>query len=303
MKGAVLQLLALAVIIANSAQIGFCEKIPCVKASCPDGPVLVRFQYSNCTGTQKFYSLNHRYSVCTNTTDSFEAPSSEIHVYNDQYYAYELYAGDHCGAGQEFPVIGSQRYYFGNCFSLDRFDRRNPPLTLDATTLRHAKRVDNFLGEMYLKNANQLFESPQNPVVVPNVPEAHSYEVSCSSIEDCKSKSFSFEANFTTGSCAIDGHKTYEALANVSAHTCYYDKDLGHYQSFRCANQHTQETLYSMNGDCSRPYMSLVAGGTCGNGVLETTYCTAVAPTPSSASNIKLSVLITMLAILSLIVL
>lgn len=266
MQGSRLKLFAFVALIASFEITLATQFLNCDKTTCPDSPVLILFEHLNCTGVQLFLSVNSKWDECTAKSRGYE-----LTRYTDSYMDSSTYASDTCGKGEEFPQVYTERYYFGSCFQPG--GRRR-----SASTMHDIKRTMtaissssfSFSSGMYLRNANKTFDFPQDPVIMLGVPDYAGEEAPCSSLEDCRSKSDFILANLNQ-TCSIDDSTTFTAEVNVTANKCYQDD--GDYIFKRCAGQHTIEKLHSRNADCSRPFMSTIAGGACKTDYTSTTFC------------------------------
>lgn len=254
MNSGLVRALALTLVIAAVTETAF--SMYCTQATCPDGPVIVYFEFSNCTGQREFYSLGFNADGCVNLTST----SSRLRAVNDNYYeTLYFYGSDACGA--DAPMEGN-RYYFGACGIAD------------------SKRV-GYLSSLYLKNANQSYTAPQEiRLPAQPLPPYPRQNFECSDPADCMSKGVKYTASYQNDTCSING-ASYSVITNSTVNTCYDAS--GSYALDKCLDAYTTETVFSRNGDCSGYMASSLFRSVCTTGYLTTTHCTATPePTPAS---------------------
>lgn len=263
-KSSWLGCVAWAVIVAATVEVALSSE--CTPSSCPDQPVFVGFTSLYCMGDRVFSSLNLPWGECEN-----HYSSSQLTSFTDHYYEIADYNGLNCGKGVKFPRIGAERFYFGGCINWGDWIGKFASSAKNIILPPDIKRMGMFnpLSFMILRNANQSFTSPQYPVIIPGVPYSYGTDRSCSSIKDCEAKGQLFTQNLRSNCSFSEGF----SVSNVSANACYRSKH--GYESYRCVNEHTMESLMSPNADCSFPLMSIVSGGTCDNLSQQTIYCAA----------------------------
>lgn len=124
--------LAVVVVLAAISNLGSAY---CTRSTCPPGPVMVEFQYLNCSGQASFIPippLRGQWGVC------FKVPGmtfSFLDYYTSEYLENSGYLSDDCGVSGSGATKVGERFYFGNCIA--------------------------GAGVMYLENVNQSYVSPQ----------------------------------------------------------------------------------------------------------------------------------------------
>lgn len=265
--------IAWVVIIAASVEIALA--FSCTPDTCPNSPVMAIFLGPDCTGKQGFGSLPYPWGICQNSYSSSTQPT-----FTDNYWQLAVYEGRDCGNGMEYPNLGVERFYFGSCINyVQELETLASPMVQALISSNiDIRRQSGPVSFMYLKNANQSFDSPQYPVVIPGVPRAHASFSECASLEDCESKGDFFVQQFNSECTVSKGFY----VANVSSNACYRSNN--GYDTSRCINEHTIENLMSFNADCSNPWGSIISGGLCYHNNPQNIYCTSSMESSDSKS-------------------
>ena len=148
----------------------------CTPENCPDGPIVVGFQYPNCTGPISFFSFDESPNWFQCVPSFYNG--SDMSIYNDDYIEDIRYVDPDCGGGLHYPALKGTRYYFGRCTNnlgdVDFGKSKSLHYGITSAPLKTAG-----FSYMYLRNANQHFEAPQYPVVNPNEPESYLETLEC----------------------------------------------------------------------------------------------------------------------------
>lgn len=287
-----LQVCLLAVTLALISQIGYCEYVECSKDTCPNLPVMVQFEHLNCTGAQRFFYLNETWNTCKDVTKDLERSESQRLYFTDAFYAIQTYHSRDCDKDLATPApLNLDTHFFGMCRPYDFLE--DPP----------SDSPIEYLGKMYLKNANQNFVSPQVPVIKPNVPDGMFLPIKCANETDCQAMSNFYVAEYRNQTCS--SNPKYLAAVGMDANVCYRNAmDEKVYTIARCTGKHTYEVSFSINADCSRPYEINLEGATCRTGYYQTMFChiniPPTTPPASDATKTQISALVVFIALVVL---
>ena len=103
----------LTVVAVSVTLVNFGFSQPCTPSTCPPGPVMAVFQYSNCTGEIEYMYLSEEWNVCKNSSSQYGL-SSYIDSFTNEYSESASYTGsDTCGDGALQATRTGERRYFG----------------------------------------------------------------------------------------------------------------------------------------------------------------------------------------------